>query len=256
MEIKRYSGIYCIKNLKTKKIYIGQSVNLKSRKRKHFLELKNNNHFNIHLQNSYNKYGKKNFKFEILEYCEDKFLNKQEIYWIKYFDSTNSTTGYNVSMGGEGNVNPSIETRKKLSKALIGHYVSKKTREKISKANTGKTSPFKGKTHTKKAKEKIGESSKGRCVKEKNHWYRTHLTPEIRQKMSQNHANVSGENNPGSKLTEKQVSKILELYHMKYWGIKDIEQIFDVTSTTIRAVCSGKTWKHCYKIFMEGKDEI
>ena len=54
-------GIYCIENLKNHKKYIGQSVDIKKRWRNHRYKLNGNKHFNQHLQNSWNYYGKDNF---------------------------------------------------------------------------------------------------------------------------------------------------------------------------------------------------
>jgi len=68
------SGIYKIVNLQTGKYYIGSTKNFKRRKETHFSRLKNNNHTNKHLQSSYNKYGKNNFKFEIIEYVKEELL--------------------------------------------------------------------------------------------------------------------------------------------------------------------------------------
>lgn len=47
------------------------------------------------------KYGIDNFIFEILEECNSKDLNKQEIYWISYYDTYKN--GYNMTLGGDGN---------------------------------------------------------------------------------------------------------------------------------------------------------
>jgi group I intron endonuclease len=67
----RYNcGIYKIENIVTGDFYIGQSINLKNRRYQHFYELKKNKHKNKYLQNSFNKYGKENFKFFILLYCD------------------------------------------------------------------------------------------------------------------------------------------------------------------------------------------
>jgi len=81
------SGIYLIKNILDEKVYIGSSVNLKGRRYKHFWMLEKGIHDNPHLQNSYNKFGKENFKFEILENCECNILVERENYYIDKFNS-------------------------------------------------------------------------------------------------------------------------------------------------------------------------
>jgi hypothetical protein len=64
------SGIYEIRNKINNHKYIGSSVNIKSRFNKHKNQLKRNRHHNIYLQRAWNKYGKENFEFIILEECE------------------------------------------------------------------------------------------------------------------------------------------------------------------------------------------
>lgn len=91
-------GIYKITNLLNDKVYIGQSVDIEKRWSVHKAELKNNYHHNIHLQNAWNKYGEKNFKFSIIEECDVDQLNQREIYWISKFDSCEN--GYNLTSGG------------------------------------------------------------------------------------------------------------------------------------------------------------
>lgn len=76
------SGIYCIENLSTNKKYIGQSVNISERWKKHISELNNGLHHNDYLQKAWNKYGIENFKFYVLEYCPIDKLNEKEIYYI------------------------------------------------------------------------------------------------------------------------------------------------------------------------------
>ena len=60
-------GIYKITNLKNQKFYIGQSKDLNNREHNHFYQLERNEHHNEILQNSFNKHGKENFIFEVLE---------------------------------------------------------------------------------------------------------------------------------------------------------------------------------------------
>jgi len=65
-------GIYTIKNIITKQLYIGSAINILSRFNKHKEQLRKNKHFNFHLQNSWNKYGENNFLFNIEENIENK----------------------------------------------------------------------------------------------------------------------------------------------------------------------------------------
>jgi group I intron endonuclease len=110
-------GIYKIKNLIDKKIYIGSSVNLLKRESKHFWMLRNNIHDNNHLQNSFNKSGEKNFKFEIIEECGEKLLIEKENYYISYYKSNNSEYGFNLATVNEFRRNNyNDEVKIKLSK--------------------------------------------------------------------------------------------------------------------------------------------
>lgn len=92
-------GIYCLyfKELDDK-FYIGYSTNINKRINDHISQLMLNKHSNEKLQSAYNKYGKP--IFEVLEYCDSKFLTEKEIYWIEQFDSFNN--GFNLTNGGDG----------------------------------------------------------------------------------------------------------------------------------------------------------
>ena len=91
-------GIYKVKNLINSKVYIGQSVDIEKRWSTHIAELNNNYHYNAHLQRAWNKYGKENFEFSIVEECDVNQLNQREIYWISKFNSYED--GYNLTSGG------------------------------------------------------------------------------------------------------------------------------------------------------------
>lgn len=93
-------GIYSITNKINGKRYIGQTYDFDYRWMRHRSYLKHNTEHNAHLQNAWNKYGKENFKFEIIEKCPFEKLDEREIYWIKYYDSKKH--GYNFSDGGLG----------------------------------------------------------------------------------------------------------------------------------------------------------
>ena len=93
-------GIYCIRNTKSKKMYIGQSRNISNRKWYHFHHLKYGKHGNAFLQRSYNADGKDVFVFEILEECNIESLDEREVFWISTMKSMNNGFGYNLEGGG------------------------------------------------------------------------------------------------------------------------------------------------------------
>lgn len=101
------TGIYKITCLVDNKAYIGQSVSIKRRWATHRRELAAGTHYNQYLQRAYNKYGKNNFVYEILELCPQHKLNEREQFYISLFDTYKN--GYNCDLGGcniAGEANP------------------------------------------------------------------------------------------------------------------------------------------------------
>jgi group I intron endonuclease len=96
------------------------------------------------------KYGRKNFRKEVIEECDGGNWVEREKYWIAKLDSRNPNIGYNIHEGGEG-------------------------------FEDGSKNPMFGKSQP----------------------------PEVRLKMSQNHANFKGENHPnfGKPISEEQKLK-------------------------------------------------
>lgn len=123
----KISGIYAITNIKNGKKYIGQSKNIKKRFQMHKYNLKKGTHFNKHLQSSYNKYGKENFKFTILKECSEKELNQLEIQYIKKYETTNPKKGYNLEHGGKENKQVTLQSKLKRRKGKWSHGLSSKT---------------------------------------------------------------------------------------------------------------------------------
>lgn len=115
MTEKEYrGGIYKIENLINGKFYIGSTYNLRKRESQHWSKLKLNNHLNKKLQNSYNKYGKSNFKFEVLQYCDIDSLLEMEQFYINKLNPF-----FNIRLFVESNrgIKTSDETKDKLRKA-------------------------------------------------------------------------------------------------------------------------------------------
>lgn len=88
------SGIYRIYNRLNHKNYIGQSRDVYRRIRTHMRLLSKGEHHSSKLQADYDRFGIGAFRFEILEYCEPRELNKKEAHYIKQFNAIRN--GYNT----------------------------------------------------------------------------------------------------------------------------------------------------------------
>lgn len=120
-DIPNIPGIYKITNNINGKCYIGQSLYLKKRIRRHLTYKSHKD--NLALYKAFDKYGVDKFTIEILETidiekCDDiKFeLDKLEISYIKKYDSYNS--GYNKTIGGDAGITGykfTEEQRRKVS---------------------------------------------------------------------------------------------------------------------------------------------
>lgn len=94
--MEKICGIYKITNNINGKMYIGQSVDIYHR----WIKEKAPNVPKYALQRAFDKYGRENFTFEIIERVKLEELNEREIYWITYYDTYNN--GYNETLGGDG----------------------------------------------------------------------------------------------------------------------------------------------------------
>jgi group I intron endonuclease len=195
--------IYKITNLINNKIYIGQD----SKDRENYLGS------GKLIKYAVNKYGKENFKKEIIEFCNSKKeLNEKEKYWIKKINSF-APIGYNIGTGGEGQDNFTYHPEKeRLNQILI------KARKKAKIKNIGNKNML-GKHHTEKTKIRISNFFKGKKLGDENPAKRLEVREKIRlSHLGSKNANYGkprseetkrkiGEANKGKIVTKEQIEK-------------------------------------------------
>lgn len=180
--------LYKITNTINGKIYIGQSVNPRSRWYGHKKEAEREVPRMV-IARAIKKYGSSGFLFELIACCRNQDdTNEIETDLVRQYDSTNSEKGYNVSPGGM-NAPKTEEWKRKVSEKLMGHPVSQETRDKVSKGNTGKVRSEEtkqqisismiGKERTEEHRQNLSESLKGNQNRLGNI-----QTDETRQKIS------------------------------------------------------------------------
>ena len=98
---EKLCGVYCIENIINNKKYIGISRDIKRRWSEHRHELNYHIHVNQYLQSAWDKYGKSNFKFYVVELCDESVLSDKERNYIKLYKTLSHENGYNLTVGGE-----------------------------------------------------------------------------------------------------------------------------------------------------------
>lgn len=93
--------IYKIENIQNGKIYVGKTLSsIEKRWTQHWADSTKERCKDRPLYRAFRKYGKTNFKIEILEETPHTYLNEREKYWIEFLGSFKN--GYNATQGGDG----------------------------------------------------------------------------------------------------------------------------------------------------------
>lgn len=173
--------IYKIMNQVDGKVYIGQTVHKLGDRFRGY-----SNRVNVYLKRAIKKHGTKNFHVSIVEQCSNlRELNEAEERWISHYKSCDARYGYNLSSGG------------------LNHRVHPLTKKILAKKCSGWH-------HTKEAKEKIGEHSRG----EHNWAWGKTFSPEYREKLRKAHLGIRP-----SLLTRKRLSRAQKKRKIT-WGDK------------------------------------
>jgi hypothetical protein len=126
------------------------------------------------LKKAIKKYGKQNFKKEIIEECSSfEQMVQREEYWLNYYDVGNNPLFYNIQNCGTGVIligkrnhfygkNHSEETKQKLREINIGRKHTDESKLKISNATRGEKHPLYGKKMSDETKLKMRLSTLGK----------------------------------------------------------------------------------------------
>lgn len=168
-----YGYIYLTTNLVNGKRYIGQ------KKSDVFLHEKYLGS-GLLLKNSIKKYGKENFKVELIEECEsEEQLNDREIYWISYYNACDSDDFYNIHCGGSGG-----DTLKGMTNEQREAH-----RQNVSKNHAdmrGKNNPNYGNKMSEESKRRIGIAN-SKHLSERNRSRHFKHSEETKQKLREHH---------------------------------------------------------------------
>jgi len=147
-------GIYKIQSRhKPERIYIGSSVDIKSRWRIHRSDLKYNRHGNPKLLRHCLKYGIRDLLFSILITCDELELLDQEQFFIDAYNPW-----FNVRNTAKSNLGLKHSEEAKVK---MRHPLSEETKRRMSLARMGNKN-MQGKHHTKEWRKKHSEDMKGR----------------------------------------------------------------------------------------------
>ena len=155
------SGIYGWRNTENGKWYVGQSVDVDRRKRKHLTRLKAKSHHNQHFQYAWDFYGEESFEFVVFEYCAIEMLDMRERAWISYYKSNDRNHGYNMDTGGNYLKKYSEESKRKMSEWHKGKKLTPQHRAKISESLKGNKYTL-GYKHTEETKRKMALQKTGK----------------------------------------------------------------------------------------------
>lgn len=259
------TGVYCWRNLANGKIYVGGAyVSLAGRRKSHLARLQKGNHANKHFQAAWNKYGEESFRFEVLERCSPRKVQRAEQKWLNFYhagdpqwtynksQTAGSLLGYKFSEEVKARKSVAMKTspaaiaqRKRLALTNRGRKMSAAERKQRSLAQKGRIISAETKAKMSVAKRGIKQSREHvlkATAHMKGNTYGTRLsgrthTPERRaiqsEAMRGNRNGSLGRGKPKTFLTEEQREKVRKLYATGRYSQPTLARKFGVNGSTI-----------------------
>ena len=221
-----YSGVYKI-SFPNGKIYIGISNNMYRRMLEHNTDFRNN----LPIEKAIKKYGPIT-EFEIIEIISPLDRNKmreREQYWIKYFNSNNKNVGYNISSGGDGaDYGSNNHEARFTEEEILNIYDELKNNLSISLQSLAN-------------KYGVGISTIS-AINNGKTYYHSSIEYPIRNSKDCKKI-ISGIKNHNSSITKEKLQQIYtSLINEQDISMKELAQNFNISSTIIQNINSGKTY--------------
>ena len=162
----------------------------------------------------------------VLEECDEAVLNAREMFWVAHFRGR----GFNLTnhtAGGDGSTNMDDATKQKLREFRTGSRLSEETKQKISRAFSGRPSPMTGKKHTADALEKMKGRGKG-----------VPKSKDTRAKMAISRSAALG------KLSAVDVVDIFQRCIAAMKPQSAIAKDYNISTSTVERIFAGKSWSH------------
>ena len=223
-------GIYKITNQLNNHSYIGLSTKVEERWKYHQSPYNQQRESYKSLYKAFEKYGIKNFTFEILEECSIQELGEKEKYYIAKYDTYKN--GYNMTTGGENNVGSAHPNHKLTDEDIINiriRYNNLERRKEVYELY----------------KDRIGESGFGKIWKGES-WQ--HIMPEVytleNKEFHLHNTGNKGSSNGRSRLTEEDVRNI-RIRRKNGEQLKDVYEDYKdkLTKGSFTNVWSYQNWK-------------
>ena len=219
-----YSGVYKI-TFPNQKVYIGRSNNIYRRMLEHNNDFRNK----LPIEYAIMKYGKIT-EFDIIELINNTDEMKQrEIYWIKYYDSTNKEKGYNISLGGDGGDPGSSNSQAKFTEEQI-QILYKELKENLDESLEQIANKYNIHLST------LSNINNGHT------YYHSTIQYPIRNKKECKQI-IAGIKNKNSKFTEQDLKEIYDLLQNRQdLTMQEIAKQYKVYASTIQNINLGKTY--------------
>lgn len=219
-----YSGVYKI-TFPNQKVYIGRSNNIYRRMLEHNNDFRNK----LPIEYAIMKYGKIT-EFDIIELIDDiDKMKEREIYWIKYYDSTNKEKGYNISLGGDGGDPGSSNSQAKFTEEQI-QILYKELKENLNESLEQIANKYNIHLST------LSNINNGHT------YYHSTIQYPIRNKKECKQV-IAGIKNKNSKFTEQDLKEIYDLLQNRQdLTMQEIAKQYKVYASTIQNINLGKTY--------------